>query len=87
MTALSIYVYILEYNQEQNDSIIYICIYFGIQGFRAAAEQQITAARQRAMGGEATEADLESLRRAALIIHDQYLAEKVCVQGNLKIEY
>ena len=83
MTAL----YILEYSQEQTDSIIYICIYFGIQGFRAAAEQQITAARQRAMGGEATEADLESLRRAALIIHDQYLSEKVCVQGNLKIEY
>ena len=45
------------------------------------------AARQRAMGGEAIEADLESLRQAALIIHDQYLSEKVCVQGNLKIEY
>ena len=50
-----------------------------MQGFRAAAGQQISAAHQRAMDGVAQEADLESLRRAAMIIHDQYLSDKVKV--------
>ena len=35
------------------------------------------AAHQRAMNGVSTEADLESLRRAAMIIYDQYLSDKV----------
>ncbi|KAJ8313916.1 hypothetical protein KUTeg_008477 [Tegillarca granosa] len=49
---------------------------FGQDGFRAAAGQQIHEAQQRAMGGVGMEADLESLRRAAMIIYDQYLSDK-----------
>ncbi|XP_052095486.1 sorting nexin-13-like isoform X1 [Mytilus californianus] len=63
---------------------MYLFFYLNVEGFRAAAEQQIRAAQQRAMGGEATEADLESLRRAALIIHDQYLSEKA--SSRIKID-
>ncbi|XP_021363849.1 sorting nexin-13-like isoform X2 [Mizuhopecten yessoensis] len=54
----------------------YLFFYLNVEGFRAAAEQQISAAHQQAMGGTAIEADLESLRRAAMIIHDQYLSDK-----------
>lgn len=36
-------------------------------------------AQQRAMNGMSTEADLESLRRAAMIIYDQYLSDKVLI--------
>ncbi|XP_069111090.1 sorting nexin-13-like isoform X1 [Argopecten irradians] len=54
----------------------YLFFYLNVEGFRAAAEQQISAAHQQAMGGTALEADLESLRRAAMIIHDQYLSDK-----------
>lgn len=49
------------------------------QGFRTAAGQQILDAQQRAMNGMSTEADLESLRRAAMIIYDQYLSDKVSI--------
>lgn len=50
-----------------------------LQGFRTAAGQQILDAQQRAMNGMSTEADLESLRRAAMIIYDQYLSDKVLI--------
>ena len=43
-----------------------------LQGFRAAAEQQIDAGKRK----DKT-VDLESLRKAALIIFNQYLSEKV----------
>ncbi|XP_061179851.1 sorting nexin-13-like isoform X2 [Saccostrea echinata] len=54
----------------------YLFFYLNVEGFRTAAGQQVMAAHQRAMNGVSTEADLESLRRAAMIIYDQYLSDK-----------
>ena len=42
------------------------------QGFQAAASQQMKSVQDFN-----SEPDLTSLRRAALIIHDQYLSDKV----------
>ncbi|XP_056008392.1 sorting nexin-13-like isoform X2 [Ostrea edulis] len=62
----------------------YLFFYLNVEGFRTAAGQQILAAHQRAMNGISTEVDLESLRRAAMIIHDQYLSDKA--SSKIKIE-
>ncbi|XP_078321983.1 sorting nexin-13-like isoform X2 [Crassostrea virginica] len=62
----------------------YLFFYLNVEGFRTAAGQQIMAAHQRAMNGVSTEADLESLRRAAMIIYDQYLSDKA--SSRIKLE-
>ena len=49
-----------------------------VKGFRTAAEQQITEMQKLSQDSDTNaEPDLESLRRAAKIIFDQYLSEKV----------
>ena len=48
-------------------------VYF-FQGFRAAAEQQIEVGKRNNTNSTV---DLESLRKAAMIIFNQYLSEKV----------
>ena len=48
--------------------------YCVVQGFRAAAEQQIEAGKRNDTNSGV---DLESLRKAAMIIFNQYLSEKV----------
>ncbi|KAK3086098.1 hypothetical protein FSP39_013557 [Pinctada imbricata] len=62
----------------------YLFFYLNVEGFRAAAGQQISEAHQRALDGIGQEADLESLRRAAMIIHDQYLSDKA--SSRIRIE-
>lgn len=62
----------------------YLFFYLNVEGFRTAAGQQILDAQQRAMNGMSTEADLESLRRAAMIIYDQYLSDKA--SSRIKLE-
>lgn len=48
------------------------------QGYRTAAEQQIVIAQEeKRKDAQALKPDLESLRRAASIIYDQYLSDKV----------
>lgn len=53
-------------------------LFFFHQGFRTAAEQQISELQKQTHDTITTaEPDLEPLRRAAKIIFDQYLSEKV----------
>ncbi|KAK3799540.1 hypothetical protein RRG08_052724 [Elysia crispata] len=63
----------------------YLYFYLNVEGFRTAAEQQITEMQKLSQDSvTAAEPDLESLRRAAKIIFDQYLAEKA--SSKLRIE-
>ncbi|XP_059170227.1 sorting nexin-13-like isoform X2 [Physella acuta] len=63
----------------------YLFFYLNVEGFRAAAEQQISEMQKLTLTSvTAPEPDLESLRRAAKIIFDQYLSEKA--SSKLKIE-
>ncbi|CAL1526462.1 unnamed protein product [Lymnaea stagnalis] len=63
----------------------YLFFYLNVEGFRAAAEQQISEMQKLTLSSvTAAEPDLESLRRAAKIIFDQYLSEKA--SSRLKIE-
>ncbi|KAH9524850.1 sorting nexin 13 [Bulinus truncatus] len=63
----------------------YLYFYLNVEGFRAAAEQQINEMqKQTIMSVTAPEPDLEQLRSAAKIIFDQYLSEKAT--SRLKIE-
>ncbi|GFR95029.1 sorting nexin-13 [Elysia marginata] len=63
----------------------YLYFYLNVEGFRTAAEQQISEMQKLSQDSLTTaEPDLESLRRAAKIIFDQYLAEKA--SSKLRIE-
>ncbi|GFO50365.1 sorting nexin-13-like, partial [Plakobranchus ocellatus] len=63
----------------------YLYFYLNVEGFRTAAEQQITEMQKLSQETiTTTEPDLESLRRAAKIIFDQYLSEKA--SSKLRIE-
>ncbi|XP_071102568.1 sorting nexin-13-like isoform X1 [Haliotis cracherodii] len=63
----------------------YLYFYLNVEGFRAAAEQQIREAHKlKNENCKAAEPDLESLRRAAMIIYDQYLSEKA--SSRIKVE-
>ncbi|XP_005089469.1 sorting nexin-13 isoform X2 [Aplysia californica] len=63
----------------------YLFFYLNVEGFRAAAEQQISEMQKQTQDSEtAVEPDLESLRKLAVIIYDQYLSDKASVK--LKIE-
>ncbi|CAI9715404.1 sorting nexin-13-like isoform X2 [Octopus vulgaris] len=70
--ALSVFIeYMTSIGGEQ-----YLFFYLNVEGFRAAAEEQISAAHEQKLTEGANEPDLESLRRAAMIIYEQYLSEK-----------
>lgn len=70
--ALSVFIeYMTSVGGEQ-----YLFFYLNVEGFRAAAEEQISAAHEQKLSEGASEPDLESLRRAAMIIFEQYLSEK-----------
>ncbi|KAK6165250.1 hypothetical protein SNE40_022210 [Patella caerulea] len=61
--------------------------YLNVEGFRTAAEQQITEAhKSKQTSNKAVEPDLQSLRRAAMIIYDQYLGEKATIKMKLPTE-
>ena len=63
-----------------NFNINHIFLHFLQQGFRTAAEQQITEKQKQFQDSKTSvEPDLESLRKLALIIYDQYLSDKVNV--------
>ncbi|BFY98550.1 hypothetical protein BsWGS_01590 [Bradybaena similaris] len=63
----------------------YLFFYLNVEGFRTAAEQQISEMQKQSQDSvTAVEPDLKSLRRAANIIFDQYLSEKAV--SRLKIE-
>ncbi|KAL5007185.1 hypothetical protein ScPMuIL_015991 [Solemya velum] len=54
----------------------YLYFYLNVEGFRTAAEQQISEAQQNHKNSGTFEPDLESLRQVATIIYDQYLSDK-----------
>ncbi|ESO99643.1 hypothetical protein LOTGIDRAFT_173652 [Lottia gigantea] len=56
--------------------------YLNVEGFRTAAEQQISEAL-KSSSNKTLEPDLQSLRRAAMIIYDQYLSEKATMKIKL----
>ena len=58
----------------KGDTTISLFFLLLLQGFRAAAEQQIEAGKRTDTNSGV---DLESLRKAAMIIFNQYLSEKV----------
>ncbi|XP_055874295.1 sorting nexin-13-like isoform X2 [Biomphalaria glabrata] len=63
----------------------YLYFYLNVEGFRAAAEQQISEMQKQSLTSVTSlEPDLEPLRNAAKIIFDQYLSEKAT--SRLKIE-
>ncbi|XP_041367207.1 sorting nexin-13-like isoform X2 [Gigantopelta aegis] len=63
----------------------YLYFYLNVEGFRAAAEQQISEAHRLKNDSRISiEPDLESLRRAATIIFDQYLSDKA--SSKIKVE-
>jgi len=63
----------------------YLFFYLNVEGFRTAAEQQITEKQKQFQDSKTSvEPDLESLRKLALIIYDQYLSDKASVK--LKID-
>ncbi|XP_064614649.1 sorting nexin-13-like [Liolophura sinensis] len=55
----------------------YLFFYLNVEGYRTAAEQQIVIAQEeKKKDAQALKPDLESLRRLASIIYDQYLSDK-----------
>ncbi|KAL8566062.1 hypothetical protein ACOMHN_012847 [Nucella lapillus] len=59
----------------------YLFFYLNVEGFQAAASQQLGQAP------DSSEPDLTSLRRAAMIIYDQYLSEKGISRMRIESEF
>ncbi|XP_076461622.1 sorting nexin-13-like [Babylonia areolata] len=65
----------------------YLFFYLNVAGFQAAAAQQIQTQKQLGQVSNNSEPDLTALRRAAMIIYDQYLSEKGISRIRIESEF
>lgn len=68
------------------DGVHFIYFYLNVEGFRTAAETELLASNHKKQNSDPSipQQALESMRKAAMIIHDQYLSDKA--KARVKIE-